>query len=142
MSSEIADIKNALQSILAAVEGVNRAYAYAPASLPPGDLPAAIPFTGQAQYSRSGYQTNPSPDRTFTINLYGKQVGQGIDGEAERLLEPFLERIPAALAANPRLGLENVWLATLQRDSGVVVLTFAEEKYIGVAFTVLVEDIR
>jgi hypothetical protein len=140
--ADISDIKTALADVLADVSGVSRSYAYAPASLPPGDLPATVVFTGQAEYSRSGYQTAVSPDRTFTINLYVQPMGQGIDGEAERLLEPFLSSIPTALAAQPRLGLAEVWLVTLQRDSGAAVLTLAGEQYIGASFTVLVEDLR
>lgn len=139
--SDVADIKTSLATIIGGVEGVKRTYAYAPASLPPGNLPAAVIMTGKATYKRQGYQTSPNPDRTFTVMLYAKNSGQGIDGEGERLCEPFFERIATALAASPRLGLDSVMLATLRADSGVVKMTFSDavEIYIGTIFEILVE---
>jgi len=141
MSNPIADIKTSLAAIIGEVEGVKRAYAYAPASLPPGNLPAAVVLTGKAIYQRQGYLSDPNPDRTFTVLLYVKQTGQGIDGEGERLCDPFFERIAAALAAHPRLDLDSVLLATLKSDSGVVKMTFSEagETYVGASFEILVE---
>lgn len=139
--SNNADIKTALANTMAGVAGIKRSYAYAPASLPPGDLPATVVFTGKAVYKRQGYQTNPTPDRTFMVMLYVKPLGQGIDGEAERLCDPFFERIAAAIAANPRLGLDSVLLATLKIDSGAARLSYngQNDAYLGASFEIFVE---
>lgn len=138
---DMADIKASLAAIIGEVEGVKRAYAYAPASLPPGNLPAAVIMTGKAVYERQGYLSDPNPERTFVVLLYVKLTGQGIDGEGERLCDPFFERIAAALAAHPRLELDSVLLATLKNDSGVVKMTYSDagESYLGASFEILVE---
>lgn len=139
--SNNADIKTALANIMAGVSGIKRSFAYAPASLPAGDLPAAVVFSGKAIYKRQGYQTSPTPDRTFMVMLYVKPLGQGIDGEAERLCDPFFDRIPAAIAASPRLGLDSVMLSTLKTDSGAARLSYngQVDAYLGASFEIFVE---
>jgi hypothetical protein len=65
-------------------------------------------------------------------------ISAGVSGEIEALVEPFLESVPAALAANPRLN-RTVLRARVVRDSGVRTLPFQREEYLGTEFSVEVE---
>ena len=86
----VATVKARLAAIQATISGVNRAYAYGPASLPPGDLPAFVNFTGAGTPNLEVFgRENNRESRIYLMRLHVKPVGQGIDGEIERLVEPF-----------------------------------------------------
>lgn len=145
--SDIADIKAALAALVGAVSGVARAYAYPPRNLPLSDLPAAALFTGPGQYDSATLgRMSRIERRTFLLRLYVAPIAQGIDGELEKVVEPFLRTIPAAL--DGRLGLDDpdtgdplpwVQQVTAQNDQGVSVLQYAGESFLGAEFRVEVE---
>jgi len=130
----IETIKTQLATIQSNITGIKRAYAQAPNSLPPADMPVMVNFTGAAALDDlGGYQQTIS--RTYKMRLYVAPLGSGISGEAERLCEPYFERVWQQFAARP--GLENltgVLNAQILRDSGVIVLDYAGERYIGIEF--------
>jgi hypothetical protein len=90
------------------------------------------------------------------MRLYVKEIQQGIDGEVERLVEPFLTRVRQAFAARPGLsdpgdpttdpvqlsgpGLAGVYRSRLLGDSGISVLTYGngvnDIQYAGIEFRV------
>jgi len=79
--------------------------------------------------------------RTWLMRLYVKPILQGIDGEAEKAVEPYLTSVRNVFLSHPLLGkgtkdwtlnwLEKaVWLG----DSGIQVLGFAGQNYLGIEF--------
>lgn len=144
--SDIADIKTALQTILASVDGINRTYAYPPRSVPVSDLPAAVVFTGPAQYDNQVLgRMNRLETRTFLVRVYVKPIAAGIDGEAEQAVEPFLRSVPAAF--QNRLGLPGedgkdlpfVQQATASSDQGVRVMEHNGDNFLGAEVRIEVE---
>ena len=140
----VATIKTGLQTLLAAVTGVSRAYAQAPKNLPDSDLPASIPFTGPA--SNDWVIEGADDDmetREYIIRTYVARVQQGYDGEAEALAEPFVERITDYLAARPSLGgIRGVLRASVIGDGGVSRLAYNQTEYIGVEHRLRVVSMR
>ncbi len=139
----IADIKTRLAEIQAAIPGILRTHAQAPAAL--NDLPAFVNFTGAAQMRAQGANYRQE-NRVFLMRLYAVHVQSGIDGEAERALEPFFESVPAAFLSHPSLGMNgNLLPGILQTDfmgdNGVQVFEFAGERYLGVEFRLSVTRI-
>jgi hypothetical protein len=141
-------LKTRLAAIAATVSGLRRAYAEAPASLAPGDLPIFIPFVGPVSaFGRISDQL-AEETRTYNLRLYVKPVQAGYDGEAERAVEPFLTSLRDAFLAHPALGLGSAssqipfiesmtWLG----DGGIVVLPFAGENFLGAEFRLSVKAI-
>lgn len=139
----VVTVKTRLAEIQAKIAGVKRAYAQAPLSLPDSDLPAFVNFTGEATHeSRIGGADVDAETRQYRMRLYIERSGQGIDGEAERLCEPFFDLVRDAFMARPGLEqLDNVQVARLLGDSGVSALTYAGEPYIGIEFRLYVMEL-
>lgn len=147
--SAIATIKTRLAEIQATITGVKRAYAQAPASLPPGDLPCFINFVGPAthDWSELGYG-NGQETRLYLMRLYVKPILAGIDGEAERACEPFFElvrdkfsgRRGLGMGTSTKLPLAEIQQAILLGDNGIVVLPYAGDEFIGIEFRLQVDQ--
>lgn len=140
-------IRERLAEIQRTVNGVKRVYEYAPQSLADSDLPAFCTFAGPASVTAIGEDFHEET-RTWLMRLYVKPVLQGIDGEAEKAVEPFLESVRDTFLAHPLLGKgvkdsvldwmkRAVWLG----DSGVQILSFAGQNYLGVEFRLNVTTI-
>jgi hypothetical protein len=136
---------------IAGIEGVNRAYARGPISLPPSDLPIFVNFTGPASEDwRILGETLDQESRAYIMRLYVRPWLQGIDGEAEELCEPFFERVRDRFASRPGLGLGAIDTqlpgidAVLLGDSGVVGLRYpvgGGDMFIGIEFRLQVMEI-
>lgn len=139
----VVTVKTRLATIQAAITGVKRAYAQAPLSLPDSDLPCFVNFTGAATHeSRVGGADVDAETRQYLMRLFIKKSGQGIDGEAERLCEPFFDLVRDTFMARPGLEqLNSVQLARLLGDSGVNALVYAGEQYIGIEFRLQVMEL-
>lgn len=139
----VVTVKSRLARIQAAIAGVRRAYAQAPLSLPDSDLPAFVNFTGAATHeSRVGGADVDAETRQYLMRLYVRKSGQGIEGEAERLCEPYFDLVRDAFMARPGLEqLDHVQLARLLGDSGVSALSYAGEMYIGIEFRLQVMEL-
>lgn len=144
----VATIKPRLAVIQAGITGVKRAFAQAPGSLPPGDLPLFANFTGAARHNWQiiGHDQDLET-RNYLMRLYVRPVGQGIDGEAERLCEPFFVSVRDAFASRPGLGLgvagshlAGVQQAVFLGDSGVSVLRYSGQDFIGIEFRLEVNE--
>lgn len=124
-------IKTQLANTQEGVTGVKRAFAQAPNTLSPADLPAFVNFTGAAEYSGASFGAQRI-ERNYLMRLFVAPVSRGIGGEGERLVEPFFERVRAAFPASTLDG--KVVKAQLAGDTGVSVLPFGGVEYLGIEF--------
>ena len=131
----ITTIKAQIASIASDITGVQRAYAQAPNSLPPADLPAVVVYTGPSQYTERGYEITGEV-RAFKVRLYVLPAQNGIPGEAEAACEPFFARFREAFPPGARLGrLGEVLQARLTGDQGVSVISLVGGSvYVGIEF--------
>jgi len=144
----VATVKPRLVQIQKTVTGVKRAYAQAPGAIPPGDLPLFLNFTGPSENNWEILgEDGDLETRVYMMRLLVKPLGQGIDGEAERLCEPFFASVRNAFASRPSLGLgtkdsslAGVQVATLMSDSGVSVIKHAGDEFIGIEFKLQVTE--
>lgn len=134
------DLRQRLADIQKMVTGVKRAYVYAPQALADSDLPAFCTFVGSAAMNALG-ETLAEETRTWLMRLYVKPILQGIDGEAEKAVEPFLASVRNTFLSHPLLGkgtkdsvLPYIEKAAWLGDSGIQVLGYAGQNYLGVEF--------
>lgn len=133
-------VRNRLAEIQRSVPGVKRAYAFAPQLLPESDLPLFCTFTGPATVAPLG-ETLIEETRTWLMRLYVKPVQAGYDGEAEKAVDEFLLSVRDAFLSHPLLGngmkdsaLPFVERAIWQGDSGIQILPYAGQNYLGAEF--------
>ena len=130
-----------------------RAYAQAPMSLAETDLPSWIFFTGPARYPvppDQTYERLAKETRDFTARLYVLPAQAGIDGEAERRVQPYvdiardlMQRHVQLWAGNPYDEPVGINRAYLVSDTGIVGnLVYGKTQYAGIAFTVRVEAVN
>lgn len=131
-----------------------RAYAQAPMSLPETDLPLWAVYTGSAVYPSPPDQTIDRlahETRDFMCCMYGCIVQSGIDGEAERKVEPYLDPSRNLFQSHPLIydgnisdRVPGIMRAYLTRDDGLVVLPFGDPtvKYLGLRFTIRIEGLN
>lgn len=151
--ADVEEIRERLAMIQRTIEGVKRAYEYAPQSLPPSDLPAFVNFVGPSMENWQALGSNYDQEgRTFIMRLFVKGVQQGVDGEAEKACEPFLERVRDAFSGRPGLGLghssgsagrplDGVMGAYLAGDSGISPMLYAGEEFLGTEFRLHVQQV-
>jgi len=133
----VATVKAALATIQEAALGL-KAYAQGPAALP--GVPCIVNFTGPAQYDFLA-SDRVETTRRYTMRLYVREVGQGIDGEAERLAEPWFTTVRECFAARRRLGrTPYVQSSRLVSDSGLQVSAYAGQEYLAVDFVIEVTE--
>jgi hypothetical protein len=131
-----------------------RANAQAPMSLSETDLPTWIIYTGAASYPNPPDQTVDrlaKETRDFACCLYVQLTQAGIDGEAERLVEPYIEYSRNLFQSHPLLydgnisdRVPGIMRAFLLRDEGVVVLSYGNpvQKYDGLRFVLRMEGLN
>lgn len=134
----ITTIKERLAEIQAEIEGVKRAYANGPKTLPVADLPCFVNFTGPATDDwRSLGADYDQESRLYIMRLYVAPAQQGIDGQAEAACEPFFPLVRDLFASRPGLGTGSVdtQLAGVEAiylgDQGVSILLYAGVEYVG-----------
>ena len=133
----VATVKAALAEIQRNVLKLT-AYAEGPAALP--HVPAMVNFTGPAQYDFTQSDALEIT-RRYTMRLYLREVGQGIDGEAERLAEPWFAAVANCFAARRRLGQTRyVRTSRLVSDSGLQVSEYAGQQYLAIDFVLEVTE--
>jgi hypothetical protein len=135
-------VRQALADIQASLASVKRSYVYGPATLPPGDLPCFVNFTSIATFDwvTLGSDFNRET-RIYLMRLFVRQVGQGIDGEAEELCSSFFPEIRDLFASRPSLGeVPNIMASTLLGDSGISVLAYAGEQFIGIEWRISLDE--
>lgn len=143
----IDQIRERLAEIQAAVVGVKRVYTRAPQALADSDLPAFCTFAGGSVITPIS-ETLIEETRTWLMRLYVKPILQGIDGEAEKSVETFLVSVRNVFLSHPLLGkgakdsvlpwIEKVtWLG----DSGIQVLSYAGQNYLGIEFRLAITTI-
>ena len=136
----MSEIRERLADIQKTVSGVKRAYVLAPQSLADSDLPAFCTFAGPAVITPIA-ETIVEETRTWLMRLYVRPVLQGIDGEAEKEVEPYLTSVRNVFLSHPLLGkgtkdsvLSWVEKAAWLGDSGIQILSFAGQNYLGIEF--------
>jgi len=133
----VATVKAALADIQHDVVKLT-AYAEGPTALP--HAPAMVNFTGPAQYDFSQSDAL-EVTRRYTMRLYLREVGQGIDGEAERLAEPWFAAVANCFAARRRLEqTQYVKTSRLISDSGLQVSEYAGRQYLAIDFVLEVKE--
>lgn len=133
---------------VAGITGIKRAYAQGPASLPESDFPLFVNFTGPTLSFQSIGGTFYREKRQFNCRLYVAPVLKGIDGEAERKVEPFIEPSMRQFLKHASLGdgepadlIAGVFTFSYLGDTGITVLNYAGSPYLGVEFRVAVEAV-
>ncbi len=126
-----------------------RANAEAPMSLADTDLPTWCIFAARATYPTPPDQSVnrlQSETRDFTCNLYVCLAQTGIDGEAERKVEPYLDAARNLIQGHPLFYDGNIadivpgiMRAYLVSDDGIVTLTYGQSRYNGLRFTIRVD---
>jgi hypothetical protein len=128
------------------------AQAEAPASLTETDLPTWIFLTRAANYPNPPDQTQgrlAKETRDFDIRLYVTIAQTGIDGEAERDVEKYLDYSRNHIQSHTQLwdgdpahrvpGLQRGWIVS---DSGVAKMVYGSKDnpvYLGISFLLRVE---
>jgi hypothetical protein len=128
------------------------AKAQAPMSLTETDLPTWIILSLAGTYPNPPDQTYDRlalETRDFSFRLYANISQSGIDGEAERKVEPYLDysrnhiqRHVQLWDGDPTHRVPGIQRGYIIRDSGVATLRFGSKDqplYIGIDFTVRVE---
>lgn len=142
----LSEIKTRLALIQPAISGVEQAYAEGPKALVPANMPLFVNLLGptQADHKALGAEANLRAN-TILMRLYVCPIQQGLDGEAERLVEPLIPLVWACFDARPGLGtyglsisdlvpLAGVRGAHILSDSGIRSLVYAGTPYLGVEF--------
>jgi hypothetical protein len=144
--TKLTQIKTRIAQLQETITGV-RAYTEAPSSLPDADLPIFLNFIVAATYAQTA-DTQGEETRTFLMRLYVTRKGQGIDGEAEAKVTEYFALVRDLFNAHPRLGngtagsaLNFIRKAEYAGDSGVMVLPFAGEEFLGAEFRLNVTSI-
>jgi hypothetical protein len=131
-----------LAYLMATVTGTKKAYSRAPMSVPDDKLPAAIILTGAARPTGKSTPGITELVRSYRCRWYVAHIQQGVTGEAETNVLPYLTGGLAIFLAHPALGkgtansqVPFVMDAVYKGDSGVTVLSdFAGQQYLGVEF--------
>lgn len=128
------------------VTGIKAAYERAPLSLPEDKLPCCVIITGPTDDIT---QSGPGLDmvtRSFFVRIYAAHVEQGVSGDAETIVLPFLASVPPILRGNTSVNsvpyvLESAFLGA--KDGGIVVLpSYSGDQYLGVEFRLRVKYIE
>ncbi|HMW87555.1 MAG TPA: hypothetical protein PKD65_16140 [Nitrospira sp.] len=133
---------------VAGITNIKRAYAQGPASLPESDMPLFVNFTGPTLSFQNIGGIFYREKRQFNCRLYVAPVQKGIDGEAERKVEPFIEPCMRQFLKHASLGdgeaadlIAGIFTFTYLGDTGITVLNYANTPYLGVEFRVAVEAV-
>ena len=131
-----------------------RANAQAPLSLPETDLPTWVMFTGAGIYPNPPDQTVERfsrESRDIVCCLYICYTQAGIDGEAERKVEPYLDYARGVIQSHPLLYdgqisdiVPGIMRAFLIKDDGIVVMKYGKTPsvYDGLRFTIRIEALN
>jgi len=140
---DIAALKTRLVALEQQITGIAAAFEHVPASIV--DLPCVLNFTGPADYSRfttgqdSDYET-----RVMLLRFLIARVQQGIPGEAEERVDPFIDRVREFFDARPGLIIDPaeqaMFRAGVLSDTGVARFAVAGEEFIGVEFRLQVQQ--
>lgn len=130
------------------INGVQRAYAQGPASLPESDLPVMVNFVGPTLSFQNIGGIFYLEKRQFNARLYVCPTQAGIDGEAERRVEPYIELVMRQFLKHQSLGdgepldlIAGIFKFSYIGDSGITVMRYAKIDYLGVEFRVSVESV-
>ena len=139
-----------MTEIQAAITGIKRAYVNAPMSLPESDLPLFCNFIGPSTTDYDQYGDGDALQmREFTMRLYVMIAQAGVNGEAEKKVEPYIPLVYAAFLARPGLSsattghtapLAGIRGAFIYSDGGISVLPFAGQDFIGCEFKLRVHE--
>lgn len=135
-----------LQTILASISGVTRAYDRLPGSLAMADLPAFLIVPGAATQKmlsgRGSAGGAMQETRTYRLLLYVKPLSLETFNQAMNEVRPFFRRVQERFVAAHRLdNLDYVVHAHLVGDSGVTPLVYGRAEYAGVEFDLEVQEI-
>jgi hypothetical protein len=127
--------RDALVAVFQGIPGITTVYGRIPKGLERHELPALVLFPGESQQDRDQYATSLRVRRSWTARLYVKKWEEGTEFDPELDTEPFVDTLPIALAAYPRVLLEDGRAFALAPTGGTTVtaLPFRNEVYAGVA---------
>ena len=129
------------------VEGVKTKFKRWPREIQNNQLPAVLLSVGEGSYRISGQALGSRElviERNFTLWLYAQRLVQGQEYAAEEAAEPYLTRVPDALAALRRLTTseddgERVFDVLIEggSDSGLEMMEYAGQQYVGMSVRLL-----
>jgi hypothetical protein len=135
-----------LTAIMLGVDGIKAAYERAPLSLPEDKLPCNVNIMGAVDDITGGGPGIDIITRTIYVRIYAAHAEQGVSGDAETIVIPFLSSVPPVLRANTTLNsVPYVTESAYQgiRDGGVAVLpSYSGDSYLGVEFRLRVKYIE
>lgn len=131
-----------LQTILAGISGVTRAYDRLPGSLAAADLPAFLVVPGEATQKKLTAKGWMEETRMYNLLLYVKPLAADTFNQAMNDTRPFFRRVQERFVAAHKLdNLDYAFDAHLESDSGVVALLYGRAEYAGVEFRLKVKEI-
>lgn len=139
-------VKAQLAALELLVPGIKTSYAQAPNSVVAGNMPLVINLSGSATYEETAEEDDDTRQalqmivRQYRLLVFVTPQQSGAPGEAEAQVEPFIDSIRRFFTGRPHLGLDGVQTAQLLGDSGVIGLTFQDQKYIGTEFQLEVTE--
>jgi|SRR5271157_3284443 len=126
---------------------VNTAHVEIPRSIPAGELPAFINKAGNNIVTRLGGDILWYDTRTYFCQLLVANAQAGISGEAEALVESFIDECKDTFRSHPSLALEDIPLpdgiqrSWYVRDTGISTIKFSGMDYIGVQYELQVVEL-
>lgn len=130
----------ALQTVLASISGITKAFDQLPGSLNKADLPAFLIVPADAEQralTGQGYVE----ERTYNLLLYVAPLGMDSFAYGYNAARGFFRLVQAAFASANRLdALSGVLLARIEGDSGTIPMVYGQSQYAGIEFRLLVVE--
>lgn len=130
-----------LQTILAGITGVTKAYDRLPGTLNAADLPTFLIMPGEATQKIKTAGGWMEEERVYKLLLYVKPLSLDSFNQAMNDVRPFFRRVQERFVAAWQLdALDSVMWAHLDSDSGVVPMVYGRAEYAGVEFRLRVKE--
>ena len=130
-----------LQTILAGITGVTKAYDRLPGTLNAADLPVFLIVPGEATQTMKTAKGWMEEERVYNLLLYVKPLRLDSFNRPMNDVRPFFRRVQEKFVGSWQFGsLESVMFAHLESDSGVVPLVYGRAEYAGIEFRIRVKE--
>lgn len=146
MAITLANTRTRLKTLLEAITGVTKAFAYTPRNVQEADCPCFLIVPAEADHDNVTPDLHRVMRRWRLILLIGK-AGTGIYGDLEKALDPFYERVEDKFEAEMQLDEldSEVIHALIDEDSGQGTIEFPPEsgnKWVGCEWALLITTKR
>jgi hypothetical protein len=144
--TDFQDIRTRLAAMQRNITGIKKAFDKIPRTIERTELPCFVNLVGAGNYDLQTYGRQMVRDvRTYRMLLFVKEVSDDTESAAEEACYPFFDRVRSYFLARPGLELDGesppgltALDALLQGDSGVQIITYAQKRYAGIEFRILI----